>query len=207
MIGTAAHFDLWGKDQSVGIDRAIPRSATQIFLRQPIADKEPENAIINFREQSHPYIENWRRNLRRIVETTKHKAIVRQTDLLARRHALGNRPKAMRLIAAWQMHDPFGEERLLVERQDNRVRKAIIEKSRTGSPRKSKVTYLDRRRAITEYFRPAFARMSRKIDSDIDLKLSYPVRDVAAVQGTNIVKPIERPGHAATHIALVIGAK
>src|SRR5712675_2447689 len=110
MIGTAAHFDLWGKDQSVGIDRAIPRSATQIFLRQPIADKEPENAIINFREQSHPYIENWRRNLRRIVETTKHKAIVRQTDLLARRHALGNRPKAMRLIAARQMHDPFGEE-------------------------------------------------------------------------------------------------
>src|SRR5260370_11616154 len=87
------------KDQSFGRNAPHRSFAFQIVYRARVWIGEPQDASLHRDQDTHPHIEQCRREFVIVVETAKDEAGIRQTRLDARRYARRN----LSLVVRWQI--------------------------------------------------------------------------------------------------------
>src|SRR6266478_798299 len=101
-------------DRHAGIDAAFFRLGTQIARDLRVCLEQPQYAAGDRAKQTHPDIEECRRDLVTVVETAEHQPLGRQSNIPSRRAGIRHlTPSVVRLIAAGKMNQPFRKERLL----------------------------------------------------------------------------------------------
>ncbi len=169
--------------------------AAQIGLRHVVHIGEPQHTAWKARQQAHPDVEHRRGDLVALIEAAEDEASVGQPELAAGRCLRGNAPgRVVRVVAARHVHDPFGKEGLLVERQRVRVGEDVVDERRPGRSRKSEIADLDGCGAIGEDVGPATAGEPVEIDGDVHVEIVQQPGDLAVGGGRDLVELVERLG-------------
>ena len=108
------------------------------------------------------------------------------------------------MVAIRQVHDPFGEERLLIERQHGGVGENVIDEVGPGGCGIAEIDGLDRCRAISEESLPGTLRRAVQIDGNVDLAVVQQLGDALVGVGRDVVELIERVDDARAYVAAVI---
>src|ERR1700682_6267038 len=158
------------KDQPAGIDAAFFGLRTQIARDLRVCLEQPQYAAGDRAKQTHPDIEEYRRDLVTVVETAEHQPLGRQSNIPSRRAGIRHlTPSVVHLIAAGKMNQPFRKERLLARWDDEGVDDDVVDEVRAHGGGISEITHLHRRRAIGRYRRPGVMGIALQINQDIDL--------------------------------------
>src|SRR6202158_2285357 len=117
------------KDQPAGIDAALFRLGTQIAGDLRVCLEQPQYAAGDRAKQTHPDIEEYRRDLVTVVETAEHQPLGRQSKIPSRRAGIRHlTPSVVHLIGAGKMTQPFRKERLLAAWDHERVDEDVVDK-------------------------------------------------------------------------------
>ena len=126
-----------GEDETRRTGPARHRRIAQILIGIRVITQQPQHTARDRLEQSHPDIENRRRDLSTGVEAAEDEALGRQPHFLPRRCARRDAPgRVVYLIAIGQMNDFFGVVRLLIKWRDDRVGDDVVDEvgtRRTGA--------------------------------------------------------------------------
>ena len=103
------------------------------------------------------------------------------------------------------MHDFFRPERLLVERQHDRIGDDVIDEIGAHGSGIAEIAHLDRRGTMGENARAAIEREAFEIDRDVDLELVKQLRRLVIAARTDFVEPVEAGDESRAHVAAVVG--
>src|SRR5450755_3955075 len=195
------------KDQPAGIDAAFFGLRTQIASDLRVCLEQPQYAAGDRAKQTHPDIEEYRRDLVTVVETAEHQPFGRQSNIPSRRAGIRHLPPSVvHLIAAGKMNQPFRKERLLARWDDEGVDDDIVDEVRAHGGGISEITHLHRRRAIGRYRRPGVMGIALQINQDIDPFCTDKLRGLMVRARANVDKAIERGSQPRPHRAMIVGA-
>src|SRR5260370_20160151 len=138
------------KDQPAGIDAAFFRLGTQIASDLRVCLEQPQYAAGDRAKQTHPDVEEYRRDLVTVVETAEHQPLGRQSNIPSRRAGIRHlTPSVVHLIAARKMNQPFRKERLLARWDDEGVDDVVIDETRAHAAGAHQKNHLQPRPAIS----------------------------------------------------------
>src|SRR5215471_4511242 len=177
----------------------------QIGLGIPVVVKQPQHAALDRHEKPHPDIEYGWRDFPLIVEAAENEALWRQPDLRPRRRTLGNHAfPVVDPITIGQMNDAFRVVGLLVEREDDGVRKDVVDELRSHRAGKSVVVDLNRGRPMCQDTRARPLRVAIEVDGDLDPPVAEQVCDRFVCHRAGVDKLIERRCQPPAYLAAVI---
>ena len=121
-------------------------------------------------QQPHPDVEHIRRELVAVVESGEHKPRFRQSGLGARGRCFARRHRIGREKATRQAHHLFDEKPFAAGRDRHRIGQYIVDTYASNRAGITHVAHRQRGRPGREYSGARIARISGKIDRNVDLK-------------------------------------
>src|SRR5262245_32726383 len=139
------YLRLWREHETRRIDAAGARFIAEVARCRLARPEQPHYAAFDLPKEPHPDVEELRRKLVAVVEAAEHESGLGQADGaagrgLGRDFTLG----IIDLIAIWQVDDHLAVRLLLVERQNDPVRKYIVDEIQAHCCGISGVAHLQR---------------------------------------------------------------
>ena len=181
-------------------------SARSRVLHVGVPLQQPQQRIVALAQQRAPQVEDFLRDLVRLVEAAQQQRVLGHAPVGAGAGLRPLAPRVVGLVAKRHLRDLLGEVPGIRQRRDHRVADQVVDVRRAGAAGKAQPGHLQRRRPRGQHRQRCVVGGALQVDQDVDAEFAHAPGHLRMALPAQFLEMLDRRHHAAAQRAAIVGA-